>query len=147
MVYLAGCGGAGRGGSAPPNSPAEKAEIKPPADESALFPLAGLTDSRVSPDHLLGKSFLPGGTVADYKAGYRLFAIRKDSAQTASFVLLDFKKNLTNPKYLAHMGGFFGLDGDQPLYVFAKGPVVAGIVGLPYEKADIVARQFALKIR
>ncbi|MGI8989296.1 MAG: hypothetical protein ACR2I2_06910 [Bryobacteraceae bacterium] len=141
-LWLAGCGG-----SKPQTSAAEKAEVKPPADESALFPLTGLVSSRVVPDRLLGKSFLPGGTVADYKAGYQLFAIRMESAQKASFVLLDFKKDLTNSKYLAHMGGFFGLDRDKPLYVFAKGPVVAGVFGLPYGKADIVARQFALKIR
>ncbi|MDQ6664560.1 MAG: hypothetical protein M3Z23_09220, partial [Acidobacteriota bacterium] len=114
VLCFAGCGGS-------PSKPSttEKAEVKPPADESALFPFTGLIDSRVAPDRLLGKSFLPGGTIADYKAGYQLFAIRMESAQKASFVLLDFKKDLTNPKYLAHMGGFFGLDRDKPLYVFA----------------------------
>ncbi len=126
---------------------AEKAAEKPPADESALFPLTGLAGSKVVAGHLLGKSFLPGGTIADYEKGYRLFAIREASAQKASFTLLDFKKDLTTPKYLAHMGGFFGMDRDKPLYVFAKGPVIAGVIGLPYERADIVARQFAAKIR
>ncbi|MDQ6704469.1 MAG: hypothetical protein M3Z85_00755 [Acidobacteriota bacterium] len=142
MLCFEGCGGP------TPKPPAtEKVEPKAPADETALFPFTDLIDSRVVPDRLLGKSFLPGGTIADYKAGYQLFAIRMESAQKASFVLLDFRKDLANPKYLAHMGGFFGLDRDKPLYVFAKGPVVAGVVGLPYEKADIVARQFAVKIR
>ncbi len=134
------------GGGPPQSTTVETAEEKPPADESALFPLTGLAGSKVVA-HLLGKSFLPGGTIADYEKGYRLFAIREASAQKASFTLLDFKKDLTTPKYLAHMGGFFGMDRDKPLYVFAKGPVIAGVVGLPYERADIVARQFAAKIR
>lgn len=143
LLALAGCG------EGPPRSPTAemKTEVKPPADESALFPLTGLVNSRVVAGHLLGKSFLPGGTVADYEKGYQLFAIREASAQKASFALLDFKKDLTAPKYLAHMGGFFGMDREKPFYVFAKGPVIAGVIGLPYERADIVARQFAAKIR
>ncbi len=143
VLMLTGCGA-----SPPRTSTVEKkSETKPPADESRLFPLTGLVNSRVVADHLLGKNYLPGGTVADYEKGYQLFALRESSAQQAAFLLLDFKKDLTNPKYLAHMGGFFGADAGKPFYVFAKGPVVAGVTGLPYEKADIVARQFAAKIR
>ncbi|MDQ6700741.1 MAG: hypothetical protein M3Z36_11220 [Acidobacteriota bacterium] len=75
LLVLAGCGvGPSR------SMTAEKAEVKPPADESALFPLTGLVGSKVVADHLLGKSFLPGGTVADYEKGYQLFAIREASA-------------------------------------------------------------------
>ena len=109
--------------------------------------MTGLVKSGVVANHLLDKSYLPGGTIAEYEQGYQLFAIRESSAQQAAFALLDFKKDLTAPRYLAHMGGFFGMDRDKPFYVFAKGPVIAGIVGLPYERADIVARQFAAKIR
>ncbi len=139
---------------APPETAKSEAAPKPPKDETALFPLEGQTGTHVVADHLLGKPFLPGGTIADYKladymlkgATYQLFAIRMPSGDQAAFLLLDFKKNLTDPKYLPHMGGYFGMDGAQPLYVFAKRDVVAGVVGLDQQRADAVARVFAAKI-
>jgi hypothetical protein len=44
------------------------------------------------------------------------------------------------------MGGYFGMDGDRPVYVFVKGAWVAGIVGLTEEKADAAARVFAARL-
>ena len=124
MLALIGCG------TAPRSPPAEKkAEVKPPADESRLFPLTGLVRSHVVADHLLGKSYLPGGTIADYEKGYQLFALRESTAQQAAFLLLDFKKDLTNPKYLAHMGGFFGSDAGRPFYRIREGACDRGRPG------------------
>ena len=135
-------------GTPPPTKSAEAAPA-PPKDETALFPLAAQTGTHGVANHLLGKPFLPGGTVADYKldgTSYQLFAIRMPTGDQAAFLLLDFKKNLTNPKYLPHMGGYFGMDGAQPLYVFAKRDVVAGVAGLDQARADAIARVFAARI-
>jgi hypothetical protein len=116
------------------------------ADDFRCFPLTGRTAIKEVPGHLFNNPLLPGGILADYK-GYQLFLIRTASNQKAAFLLLDYKKSLQTPKYLANMGGFFGMDrSNQPHYVFAKGPFLAGIVGLPQDQADPIARQFAGRI-
>ncbi len=98
------------------------------------------------PDHLLGKKFMPGGNLAEYKAGYRVFLVHAADAQKAAFLLVDWRNALTHPQYLANMGGFFGMDQGTPVYVFSKGPYVAGWLGLPQAEADRLARQFAMRL-
>jgi hypothetical protein len=98
------------------------------------------------PDHLLGKSFLPGGNLAQYKRGarsYQVFLIHAADAQKAAFLLVDWHHAMTQPQYLPNMGGYFGMDQGTPVYVFSKGPYVAGWVGLPQAEADRLARQLA----
>ena len=117
-----------------------------PADDfSRYFPLQGRVAIHDVAGHLLNNPSLPGGALADYKT-CQLFLIRTASAEKAGFLLLDYKKTLKDPKYLAHMGGFFGADAGRPAYVFAKGPYLAGVIGLPQDKADPLAREFAARI-
>ena len=137
-LLLAGC-------SQPAEAPGPVAKALPP-DESRKFPLENQVSMQVVPDHLLGKSFLPGGNLAEYKQGahhYRVFLIHATDAQKAAFLLVDWRNALSQPQYLANMGGFFGSDAGAPVYVFAKGPYVAGWVGLPQPEADRLARQLA----
>jgi len=115
------------------------------ADDQRYLPRAGQVSVKEVPAHLLNNSALPGGTLAEYK-GYQLFIIRTITAEKASFLLLDYKKTLKDPTYLPHMGGFFGLDANRPAYVFAKGVFLAGVIGLPRDKADAKAREFAAHI-
>lgn len=68
------------------------------------------------------------------------------SNDKAAFLLLDVKKAMTAPQYLPNMGGFFGLQNNVPLYVFAKGPYVAMVKGLAMDQADPIARTFAARI-
>jgi hypothetical protein len=113
------------------------------------FPLAGQVKMQVVPDHLMGKEFMPGGNLADYKTRdgeYELFLVQAADAQSAAFLLLDWKSAIPGAKYLAHMGGYAGTDDGKPIYVFAKGPYLAGVAGLAEEKADPVARTFAAKL-
>jgi hypothetical protein len=95
--------------------------------------------------HMLNNTALPGGVLAEYSS-WQLFLIRTPSNEKAAFLLFDYKKTLKNPKYLPHMGGFFGTDAGRQSYVFAKGPFLAGIVGLPEDKADVLAHEFAARI-
>jgi hypothetical protein len=113
--------------------------------DERYLPATGQLSIQEVPAHVLNNGALPGGLLADYK-GYQLFLIRTASAEKASFLLLDYKKTLKEPKYLPNMGGFFGADAGRPAYVFAKGVFLAGVAGLPQDKADAVARTFAARI-
>ena len=141
---FAGCG------SAP--EPEKKAEAPPPPppavvkDHSAALPPEGLKTSEVVPNHILGREEMPGGTLGNYEAKgkkYQQFIIDVDDNQKAAFLLLDFKKTLKDPDYIDYMGGYFGNDGTQNVYVFAKLHYLAGVVGLPKAQADPIARVLA----
>jgi len=129
--------------------PAKKSFEPPPApvkDDTALLPFLNRTGARVVPNHLLGKSQLPGGTIGDYDAGgmkYQLFIIETPSAQDAAIMLLDLKVSLRDPAYIAWMGGYSGTDAGKVVYVFAKSGYLAGVVGLPDDLADVAARELA----
>ena len=77
---------------------------------------------------------------------YKLFIIEAASAQDAAFLLTDIKPTLKDPEYIAYMGGYFGMYGDKPLYCFAKLHYLAGIVGLPKDKADPLAIGLAAQL-
>ena len=107
------------------------------------------TSAKVVPDHLLGNSALPGGTLGEYENGklkYQLFIIQTDSAQDAAILLIDMKPTLKDPDYIAYIGGYFGADANGPVYVFARKQYLAGVVGLPRDKADPIARELAARL-
>jgi hypothetical protein len=134
------------------SAPEKKTEALPPPpvkDNTALLLPLNRTSAKVVPDHLLGKSALPGGTIGDYEVKglkYQLFIIETDSAQDAAILLLDLKATLKDPAYIAYMGGYFGTDTNGPIYVFAKTKYLAGVVGLSEDRADPVARQLAARL-
>lgn len=135
-------------------APEKKAETPPPPppvkDDTALLMTANRTSAKVVPDHLLGISALPGGTIGDYEAGgakYQLFIIETETAQDAAILLLDVKGTLQDPAYISYMGGYFGTGQGGQVYAFAKGKYLAGVVGLAEAKADPIARQLAAQLR
>ena len=143
LLCLAAC-------SIPNDQPARKKAPKRPvvkvADESRRFTLENRVKIDFVEDNLLGKDYLPGGNLAEYKQGeknYQQFLTRVDTAEKAAFLLVDFRDDLTDAKYLAYMGGYFGHDGDQSVLVFQKGRSLAGVIGLPEKEADMAARVFA----
>ena len=77
---------------------------------------------------------------------YQEFIIDTDSTQTAAFMLLDVKAQLANPQYVPWMGGYFGMLGDKQVYCYSKTHYVAGIVGLPEDKADPLGRVLAAQL-
>jgi len=121
----------------------------PPKDLAAKMPSTGQVKMQLVRDHLLGKDFMPGGNLADYKTElgeYQMFLLEAPDAKAAAFMLLDWKTAVPEAKYLAHMGGYYGVVDGKPLYLFAKGPYLAGLVGLTENKADPEARKFAARL-
>ena len=146
-ALLASCSSETKAPPAP--EPAKKAEAPKPADESRRFPKANLATTEVVNKELLGKAFMPGGTLAHYKKGkaeYDMFVAKLPSAQDAAFLLPDWRKALTDSKLIPSFGGYFGKDGGRPVFVFAKGAWIAGIAGLPEKQADAQARLLAAEL-
>lgn len=155
VVLLISCGGDTK--PAPSSAPAKQAEVsKPnqkPSDESRRFPTANLTGTEVVDRQLMGKAFMPGGTIAHYKKGkveYDLFAARLADANAAAFLLPDWRKALSDGTTAAQLvpsfGGYFGADAGRPVFVFSRGAWIAGVAGLPLKDADTEARTLAARL-
>jgi hypothetical protein len=131
----------------PPKVEAPKtAETPKPADESRRFTKVHLIDTIVVEKQLLGKPFMPGGTLAQYKKGkteFEMFVAKTASPTEAAVILPDWKKVLTDAKYVASFGGYYGHDAGRPIFVFTKGAWIAGVAGLPEKDADAAARKLA----
>ncbi|MDR3699694.1 MAG: hypothetical protein P4L56_08685 [Candidatus Sulfopaludibacter sp.] len=126
---------------------AEKTEKPKPADDSRLFPKTNLVETKVVDSQLLGKKFMPGGTLAHYKRGsveYDMFLARTPDA---ALLLPDWSQALTDSKLIPSFGGYFGHDAGRPVFVFAKGTWIAGIAGLGEKEADTEARLLATRIQ
>jgi hypothetical protein len=147
MVLLGACGGS----EAPPAATESKAAApaaKPP-DEGDRFPSTDQVKMELVDDHLLGKDFLPGGNLAAYERDgkkYQQFLITRATPDAAVFLMMDFKNQLRDAKFVGHFGGYFGLDGETPVLLVPRNNYLAGIVGLPLEEADQVARDFAARL-
>jgi len=116
------------------------------ADDSRKFPKTNLVNTEVVPKQILGKAFLPGGTLAHYKKGkveYDMFAAKLASPTAAAIALSDLRKGMKSPVFVPSFGGYFGEDGGKPLFVFAKGAWVLGVRGLAQKEADLQARVLA----
>ena len=119
------------------------------ASDLALLPPAHLVDSKAVPDHLLAKSLSAGGILGNYRDSggfYQLLLVRCAGNDQAAFLLLDVKKLMSEPHYLAYMGGFAGKKDGQWFYMFAKGPFLAVVQGKPEAQADAIARVFAARL-
>ncbi len=144
-LALVSCGG-------PPAAEAPKKLINrtKPSDETRKFPKADLVDSKVVDQELMGKAFMPGGTIANYKKAkkeYQLFLAKAGSPTEAAISLNDWRTALSEAKLVASFGGYFGNEANsKPIFVFTRGPWIAGVAGLPQEEADLVARTFAAMI-
>jgi hypothetical protein len=123
-----------------------KAPAPKPADETRRFPKTNLVNTTVIDTELMGKPFMPGGTLATYRKGkteYTMFVAELPSAADAAILLSDWRKALADAKLVPSFGGYFGQDGSEPLFVFSKGQWVAGVRGLPQAQADLQARTLA----
>jgi hypothetical protein len=138
--------------SVPSEQPEAKKEAEPaprPADETRRFPMQDRVNVEIAEGHLLSNELLPPGNLAEYSSGgitYHLFLGEAKSGEAAALIMFDYKNTFANPKLLPHMGGYYGIDGDQPVYLFVKGKWLAGIVGLEEAEADPLARAFAARL-
>jgi hypothetical protein len=135
----------------PAPEPAARAEapVPKPLDESFRFPKQNLVETKVVERELMGKPFMPGGTLAHYKKGkveYEMFVCQLPSATDAAILLPDWRKSLTDSKLIASFGGYFGKDAGRPTFVFPKGAWLAGIAGLPEVDANTQARILAAQL-
>jgi hypothetical protein len=133
--------------SAPAPTPAPKVVSTPkPADESRRFPKTNLMSTIVVDKELLGKQFMPGGTLGQYRKGkteYEVFVARVATSTDAALILPDWERALTDAKFIPSFGGYFGRDAGRPVFVFTKDHWIAGIAGLPERDADRIARELA----
>jgi hypothetical protein len=139
-------GGCGNSSSSSDIKPPKVATNKPEPD---LFPVDGRIATQYYSDHVLDKRFLPAGTVAAYndaKGPYREFVVHLQQGGNASFLLQDYKNALKDPEYLSNESACFGTDNGTPIYVFARGPYLAGIVGLPKDRAEVAAKELGGKL-
>jgi hypothetical protein len=139
----------GSGTKAPQTETTKQAETPKPLNESHRFPKANLIGTDVQDKELMGKAFMPGGTVGRYRKGaleYELFVARLRSPTDAAVLLLDWKKALTDAKLVPSFGGYFGQDAGRPVFVFSKGSWIAGVAGLPEKQADAQARLLAAEL-
>jgi hypothetical protein len=145
FAFLVSCGSDPKPSQSVQPEPAPKV-----ADSSSVFPKDNLTGTEVVPNHLLGKAFMPGGTLAHYKKGkveFDMFVTKLGTATDSAILLPDWRKALTDAKLVPSFGGYFGNDAGRPVFVFTKGPWVAGVAGLPLSDADTQARPLAAALK
>jgi hypothetical protein len=118
-------------------------------DSTALLPKEDVVALKVVKNELLDKSFMPGGTLARYhrgKVAYEIFLSELATPTDAAIVLAHWDEALKNPKVVKSLDAYYGIDAGQPIYVFARGPWVAGITGLSEKEADQQARMLAARL-
>jgi hypothetical protein len=148
VLWVAGCNSSPTGSSKPSEGAQTSAPVKP-ADETRRFPQTNLVSTEVVNSALLGKAFMPGGTLAHYKKGnteYRMFVARAASPTDAAVALSEWRTALAHPEFVASFGGYFGQDAGEPLFVFTKNEWIAGVAGLPRAEADAAARVLASRL-
>lgn len=150
VILLSSCGSSDPkpAGTAAPAAKKSEAPTRP-ADETRHMPMTDFVDSKVVDNQLMGKSFMPGGTIGHYKKGKKewdLFVAKMPSAEAAATTLPDWRNALQDSKLVASYGGYFGTDNGRPVFVFSKGQWIAGVAGLNEKDADAVARPFAAKL-
>jgi PBP1b-binding outer membrane lipoprotein LpoB len=144
-VLLAGCGS----GSKPASSESQAAETTRPADETSRFPAADRVSTEVVDNHLLNKSFLPGGAMAHYKKGqtaYDMFVVHFPTATDAAIALANLEAGLQSATVNRDLGSYFGTDAGRPLLVQPKDRWIAGVIGLPQAEAEQAARALLARL-
>ncbi len=148
LLYLMSCD-SGPAGSAKQTQTQRPTPLPRSADESRRFPRENLVSTEVLDSALVGKRFMPGGTLARYKKGtteYRMFVARVASPVDAAIKLSEWRAALAKPEFVPSFGGYFGHDAAAPVFVFSKGSWIAGVIGLPLSQADAVSRSLAARL-
>ncbi len=75
-----------------------------------------------------------------------MFVGKMPSPTDAAILLLDWRKALTGARLIPSFGGYYGVDGSRPVFVFAKGSWITGVAGLAEKEADAQARLLAARL-
>lgn len=137
-------------GNETPEAPPPQVEAPKPVDKSRSFPRDGQVSMELVEDHVLGKEYLPGGNLAGYERNgktYQMFLIVAETPDAAAALSFDAKERLQDAKFVPSFGGYFGTDGETPWFIFSKTNHLLGIVGLPQDEADAVARDFGARVQ
>ncbi len=149
ILTLALLAAAGCSAPEPESAPAKKqaaAAAEKIRDETHKFHKTGLLAARVVEANLGGKDFMPGGNLAEYEQKgkkYHVFFSLRRNAQRATFLTTDYRDILSDAKFIAHFGGFFGMDGETPTLVFPRSKYIVVVAGLEFEEADQAGRMIA----
>jgi hypothetical protein len=140
-------------GSNPPAEVAKKPalpDLPRAIAEDVRFPSLNRKSVVVVAAPMFGLDFLGAGNVAEYETGkqkYKLLLIRCRNATQAGSYIFDIKNQMSAPKFVASYGGYFdGATGAGPLFIFAKGSYIGGILGLSEEEAIQAGKEFAARI-
>jgi hypothetical protein len=123
---------------------------KPAANEFQQLPAAGQVSSQQVSGHILGKPFLPGGTLAHYKtatAEYDMFVAPFPSHTDASIALANLEGTIQGAKLVKGMDGYFGSDAGRPIFVFPMDRWIGGVLGLSQAEAEQAARRLAANFK
>ncbi|HLK48371.1 MAG TPA: hypothetical protein VKT49_09565 [Bryobacteraceae bacterium] len=116
---------------------------KPAANETRQLPTADRTSIQTVPDHILGKPFLPGGTIAHYQKGstaYDLFVAQFPTATDAAIALANLEGAIKGARLVRGLGGYFGSDAGRTIFVFPMDRWIGGVIGLPPPESEQAAR-------
>lgn len=148
LLLWASCGPAPKE-SAPAPDVAASAPKPAAVDASRYLAKEGQISAQFVEDRLLGIAALPGGNIAEYRKNgksYRQFLLKAPSVALGAVYLSDIKDAMTDPKFVASFGGYFGELNQEPAFVFTKGEYVTGFLGLSREEADAAGRIAAARI-
>jgi len=99
--------------------------------------------------NLFGDENLPAATVAEYRKGskqYEQFLFKAQNTAMAGVYLGYCKDAMSNAKFIAGFGGYYGEIDGKPVFAFVKNEYVTGLVGLTQEEADAEGRLIAARI-
>lgn len=125
-------------------------QSKPGPNESRQLPSANQISKQEVSGHILGKPFLPGGTLAHYKtpsAEYDMFVTQFPSHTDASIALANLEGNIQGAKLVKDMDGYFGSNAGRPILVFPMDMWIGGVLGLPLPEAEQAGRALAANFK
>ena len=114
------------------------------------MPSADQVSKQEVADHILGKPFLPGGTMAHYKTGtaeYDLFVAQFPTHTDASIALANLEGAIQGARLVKDMDGYFGGDAGRPILVFPMDRWIGGVLGLPLPEAKEAGRVLTARFK
>ena len=134
----------------PPRETAPKV-IKAEIMDSPVALGSGRKSAKFVPDNLFGFAELPGGNIGTFvtEGGrpYERFAFTHRTEDGAIITLSSLVRHLSDMKTIHGYEGFRGPMAGKNVWVFRRGKVVAGVIGLPDNEAKVEMTRMAYAMR